>query len=987
MKKTLFLSLLLPFAVLAAEKMPELFFDPPPRILKIDRTKNMPIISGGKINFEIVVPPDAGKPAGFAGEELRDLLKLAAGKDIPMVSKRSSNVKYAIVLGDSAMSRNAGIDVSKLVRDGFFMRTVGNEIFIAGIDDKQKDARMLLHDSTWKSDPFRYQRGTLYGVYDFLERFAGMRFYFPGELGTIIPKITDLNIPVLDIMDRPDCTVRKYGHQRYASNVWFSKGDPILESNLNSLRWRVETRNIPNCHGLQDMGYFKRFGKSNPEFFALKRDGSRYLQYPGYLCLSNKELWNEIFLDAKSALSGEPPEKRGIKYILPNGLEFSLWPHNAFNPDGFFNVHLMDGWYKCQCAECRKYYSLPDEQAGEIVWEMTAEIAKRIKAAGINAYITQMGYHFFKSVPKADLPDNVLVQLASSGPWETVSPSEMKKTQASIKAWRKKLNKKIWLWNYIICSSSGPYASPGTPQFSPRTVGKHYRTLGNDISGAFMETDYNNRFIIDAMNLYTGMKLLWDTSLDPDALVDEYYQLMFGKAAPEMKKFFDEFETLWTTSMRGKTIETPSGPQPIAPSRFETWESIYTPARIREWQTLFSIAEKKTGANTLERKRIDLMRLHFLDIVIHESKAYYEALENMKSLIAEVPLKNAELTIDGIPDESAWKSAIPLFLGKIKQQPTFIQARVKLLRDADNLYISFISEDPETARLVMEKHKQQDPLLFEGATFEIFLNPSADWKNYYQLAISPSGSIYSAKYPEKIPWIQGNQIAVHASKTNWSLEAAIPLALLPGLKANGFPANFSCNRQIKGTPGSSDLYSWSPYLRNGFHDIDKYGYICFERPENANLIRDYDFEGLTVTGNRAGKYWTFSVDDKASGKLGFDGNNFVTGGQSFFGKSDRAEQKINIRLSQNELKLKPDTKYRFSYFMRANLEPGAFLTPRIWAGKNFFIPPQTLKGNFEWTQFYGEFKTPAEFKGTHMGVELYGKGNFNIDHIVLKEIK
>ena len=40
--------------------------------------------------------------------------------------------------------------------------------------------------SNW---PWMYdEQGTMYAVYDFLERFAGCRFYFPGELGTILPR-------------------------------------------------------------------------------------------------------------------------------------------------------------------------------------------------------------------------------------------------------------------------------------------------------------------------------------------------------------------------------------------------------------------------------------------------------------------------------------------------------------------------------------------------------------------------------------------------------------------------------------------------------------------------------------------------------------------------------------------------------------------------------------------------------------------------------
>ena len=136
---------------LAASQMPELNFEPPPRVIKMDQKNGITLT--GK-NFEIVVPADAGLPAKFAGKELQTFLNKVLSAQIPLHNTRSKNVEYAIILGDNALSRKAGIKVDKLTRDGFIMKTIGKEIYIVGRDDKASDTEKLLNDRSWKTTPY-----------------------------------------------------------------------------------------------------------------------------------------------------------------------------------------------------------------------------------------------------------------------------------------------------------------------------------------------------------------------------------------------------------------------------------------------------------------------------------------------------------------------------------------------------------------------------------------------------------------------------------------------------------------------------------------------------------------------------------------------------------------------------------------------------------------------------------------------------------------
>ena len=154
-------------------------------------------------------------------------------------------------------------------------------------------------------------KGTLFGVYDFLERFGGVRFYFPGEIGTVVPSKPDWKIGAIDLMDRPDSQFRQTyctGLRSLGSGkLEFYEGiNPLDVPRLDSLRLRRSTLRIPNVHGLRGLELTKCFAKTHPEYFALMDNGSRHDGHlttrsddkDGHLCFSNEELKNIVYEDA-----------------------------------------------------------------------------------------------------------------------------------------------------------------------------------------------------------------------------------------------------------------------------------------------------------------------------------------------------------------------------------------------------------------------------------------------------------------------------------------------------------------------------------------------------------------------------------------------------------------------------------------------------------------------------------------------------------------
>ena len=135
---------------------------------------------------EIAIPTNAVGPVRLAAKEMKEFLSRVFGAPVPIVN-RVSPAKSTIILGTNGWSKAVGIDISTLRCDGYLHKTLGNALYIAGADSD------LTIDHCVTSRFF--DRGTLMGTYAFLEKYAGCRFYFPGELGEVVPQRDAITIP------------------------------------------------------------------------------------------------------------------------------------------------------------------------------------------------------------------------------------------------------------------------------------------------------------------------------------------------------------------------------------------------------------------------------------------------------------------------------------------------------------------------------------------------------------------------------------------------------------------------------------------------------------------------------------------------------------------------------------------------------------------------------------------------------------------------
>ena len=966
---------------LQSANLPELYFNPPPREIRIGHEMS-DVVKNGRSELEIVAPKAAGGVVKYSAEELQKFLQQSTGAEIPVVEKRSG-AKYAVILGDTPEFRKAfpKIDPAEITLDGFYTLRKGNDIFIVGRDDKGNKMQDFLKviSGSWWGHTF-FERGTLFGVYDFLERFAGVRFFFDGDIGTVVPKNPTLKIPVsLHIFDRPDFTSRKTSWYvgRRVKDEWYNDDDPVYASNRNYLRWRLETRSIPNCHGLAQLALQHRFAKSKPEMFAMwengKRSPGKVANHGAQLCMSSKVMRDEVYKDVKSFLTGESAKVRGVSL---NGRDI-YWPGAGFQP-GFANVMPQDAFFKCRCADCRKYFDKGSVASSNLIWEMTADIANRAKKDNLPGYITQMAYHFYKVIPETEIPDNVLVMVAQPGPWRD-GKSFQASDDKNLRDWVVKAKRKIAFWNYCINNSKWGerYGIEGMPHTTPRAIAKYYQRHKDIFYGGFLECEAKH-FIWGVPNIYVATRMFWNAGQDIEALLKDFYSKLFGAAAPDMEEFFTAVEEKWIRNR--KEVDTPMGPQAIPVTKYAVWTQIYPPKEVKRLAALFDRAEAKVKNDSDSLKRVKFFREKFLNVIEKHSAEYIKQQNAGKEVVLPVQ-KRTPVALDK-PIRVAGKTA---YLRSVKSPVTDVQTTVIAQKNNENLYFIIRCEDHEMNKLQISSGDAVKKNFWREALVELFLNPSCDRLTYYHIAVHPSGVFEATAHPERKPWKGKVKVKTVKGSDFWAAEVTIPLKEL-GKMEKEFPFNVAYNRQLVNEDPYSRTFSWSPFIIDNFHAIDRFGVLVID-PEwkDTNIIKDWNFEAELAEDRIGAWFARYPADPEFVGAIEPDFSTFITGGQSLHLKMEKGK---SVAASQN-FKLKPGTEYTFSYWIKNDIAPSSGVNAVVNVGRNIFMPELQIRGKAEWHKRSYTFKTPENFNenANVRFVILRPNAEIWIDNVRLEEKK
>ncbi len=567
---------------------------------------------------EIVLPAGAPSATRLAAQELNFFLARILDAPLPVVAQRTSG-KTAIVLGadgDGTPSLPGVAGVATPVgsalradRDGYVIEACSNVVRIVGNDDDPPDpaaTAALPDEAPWQPC---FRRGTLFGVYAFLERFAGVRMYFPGELGTCFGaggtrscasdsgkrhSCRFIAVPEGRIEEAPAFSVRRYGYADGPVARGLLAGlDETAFKRLNWYRLRMETYHLRCCHGA------KTHCLSPGTWDAIYTNACAIL---AAVALRTEDKGRKTADLGRWTLDVERLPRRGYQLSTTNYQLIDAMPKDGFT------------WARhCPCDWCAKNIPFSRTDTGfatDLVWRRTAELANRLAARFPHARVSQMSYIPYVRIPTNEIPGNVDVFVARRGPWaEGTAIGEREKSEVS--GWHAKLGRKVSLWNYPDKVDCWNLEMKDIPQLAPRAWASYYRAVAPHVTGAFAESE-SDRWIYNYLNYYVFSRVCWNPDADVEAILAEHHRLMFGAAAQEMAEFFDTLEACWMKVV-AHPFDTPLGPGVCkAPTEEELRTKIYSPDVRTRLDALLRAAEAKVAAESLEARRIALFRREFL---------------------------------------------------------------------------------------------------------------------------------------------------------------------------------------------------------------------------------------------------------------------------------------------------------------------------------------------------------------------------------------
>jgi hypothetical protein len=498
------------------------------------------LVQDGMPAATIVVAENATGTVRFAVSELNRHLKLCTGAELPVAQDGAAVAGATVQIGSTTLTERFGLAPRFHASDHWAVWRVGSALVLSGGDAALAD----VDPAEGHLLPF----GTLYATYEFLERVLGVRWYWPGDLGRVVPKHASVSLARAQWNGAPAYDTRSCFYEFH--------DDPAITRQESNLWWRRMRRGAPGGSPIANHSYNQwpaRYGKTHPEYFALQRDGKRltgggYLDgayMGGHVCHSNPDV-----------LSATIEEKRRT---------FDEYPWLRYSPD-----MPGDGDFGCLCDKCvagQRPEMGANGRNSDLVWGFVNKVAAATRQTHPDRFITCCSYADYVSVPRGvAFEPNVAVTLCTglALPGMMSSPEYRAGYLDRIAAWsRKSANLYVWdYWN-VPRWNKGQY---GAPAVYPHAIKETFLQEQGRVRGRAIElTQFDSEgrdvtqiqgrgawadWIYDSLNVYVAFRLMWNMDQDVDTVLDEFYREFYGLAGPCVRRFYEELERAYLLPRR-----------------------------------------------------------------------------------------------------------------------------------------------------------------------------------------------------------------------------------------------------------------------------------------------------------------------------------------------------------------------------------------------------------------------------------------------------
>lgn len=455
----------------------------------------------------------------FAAEELQKYLEKITGVSFEITDSKQL-AQFSFLVGNSL------VDDLGLQQDEYVIRSSANQVIVSGGGD----------------------RGTLYAVYDLLEK-LGCRWYYPDPADEIVPKLSIKDVIEkvngLDVTERPDFSVRM---TRFLTYDIGKAGDALADGVTGkSLADRIDwlTKNRTNIfqygidHGMSSYDLWSRYRAVFPEMqkrgivigmgghnmflfisgakmkqhtnWQRMKDGKRVID--GQFCTRNDEAVTEYLRNCVAFLKANPE----IKYFTP-------WPNDT------------GGW--CECELCK------DTPSVDRFMEFGKRIHDVLKNEVPSVEFAHFAYGSHVTPPTKERPyDGMTITLCTWGRdfnklfYEEGTSKEFQDDFATWKGIVKEYNCKFILHEKYARHLGFGFHPMYLKNMKPEL--KWFKENGLD--GFEIPMGAMGRRT-KAFNFYMLAKLMWDVDSDEESIMRDYFEKVYGQYAQQMREIYQLVE-------------------------------------------------------------------------------------------------------------------------------------------------------------------------------------------------------------------------------------------------------------------------------------------------------------------------------------------------------------------------------------------------------------------------------------------------------------
>lgn len=506
------------------------------------------LFNNRKTNYDIVLNSTATTSEKTAANELQLYLKEISGTILPIRTNSQKSTKHIYIGLDKAIAIKAKTQIPLADYEGFTYKTIGNDLYIYGGSN----------------------RGTMYGVYSFLEQQLDVRWYT--KECTVVPHKKTWALRDLNHSEKP---VFKYRYDQFFEKA--TANPAWAAHNHMNMVWEApknEYGNFEQYWGAHTSFLLvppSNYFSAHPEYYSL-RNGKRISN--GQLCLSNPQ----------------------VKKIAESKLREYI---KSFPGYWCYDISQNDNELYCECKNCKVLEKRYGGHSGIWIWFVN-QIARDLKKNIPEKKIGTFAYRYTRHAPEHIKPeDNVVIRLCSieccfAHPLENGCDTN-KKFLLDLQNWSKITNN-LFIWDYA--ANASEYLIPWP---NLKVIGPNIRTFAKYGAIAVLEEGqylHPNCGDLSELKAWVLSKLLWNPNLNEDSLICDFVKGFYKQSY----KYVESYIELSINQITPKTyigLNTNCG------------NPIYSKEYINNALNLINQAEKCTN-NEKEKQRLDRILITLL---------------------------------------------------------------------------------------------------------------------------------------------------------------------------------------------------------------------------------------------------------------------------------------------------------------------------------------------------------------------------------------